>query len=358
MASADTVAFEEMLAPIAGEHPCGEDLRYDPLLDEIRRARQETDRGAIETETPVEPDWALIVDKAGEALAGRSKDLMLAGYLIQGLLGQRGFPGLRDGVRVLNGLLETFWDSLYPQVEDGDLEPRAARIAWVTDADTGGRIPARIRNAPLTPGRNEGHVYSWSYWKARYAPPKGENEDDDAYERRRAEGVEKEKLFEGAVSAVPVDHFITVRDDLGQCMAEVSRLGTLLDQRLGDLAPGVQALKQALEDCTTLVRRIIKDKGGDPAEAPEGEEAAEGAPGAGQAAAAVSGPVKTRADALRRLAEVAAYFRQAEPHSPVSYLVERAAHWGRMPLEQLLSELVKDSGVREQIDELLGLRRD
>jgi type VI secretion system protein ImpA len=60
---------------------------------------------------------------------------------------------------------------------------------------------------------------------------------------------------------------------------------------------------------------------------------------------------------VRRLAEVAVYFRQAEPHSPVSYLVERASSWARMSFEELLAELVKDSGTRDQIGELLGIKR-
>jgi hypothetical protein len=47
--------------------------------------------------------------------------------------------------------------------------------------------------------------------------------------------------------------------------------------------------------------------------------------------AGVSIDPQSRADALRRLAAVAAYFRRTEPHSPVSYLVQRAVRWGEMP---------------------------
>ena len=40
-------------------------------------------------------------------------------------------------------------------------------------------------------------------------------------------------------------------------------------------------------------------------------------------------------------------------------LVGRAAAWGRMSLEELVRELVKDSGARDQIGELLGFgKRD
>jgi type VI secretion system protein ImpA len=54
------------------------------------------------------------------------------------------------------------------------------------------------------------------------------------------------------------------------------------------------------------------------------------------------------------LAEVADFFRQTEPHSPVSYLVQRAVKWGNMPLESWLQEVVKDESVLSQIRETLG----
>ena len=64
----------------------------------------------------------------------------------------------------------------------------------------------------------------------------------------------------------------------------------------------------------------------------------------------------TAAEALARLAEVAEYFRQTEPHSPVSYLVQRAIAWGQMPLDTWLADVIKDTSVLEGIRETLGIR--
>jgi type VI secretion system protein ImpA len=63
-----------------------------------------------------------------------------------------------------------------------------------------------------------------------------------------------------------------------------------------------------------------------------------------------------RADALRRLAAVATYFRNTEPHSPISYLVQRAVRWGEMPLEQWLEDVIHDAGVLSTVRETLGLK--
>ena len=67
--------------------------------------------------------------------------------------------------------------------------------------------------------------------------------------------------------------------------------------------------------------------------------------------------MRSRDDALRRLSEVSAFFRQTEPHSPIPYLIERAVCWGSLTLEQLLQELIKDSNTRDQVGELLGFKR-
>jgi type VI secretion system protein ImpA len=64
----------------------------------------------------------------------------------------------------------------------------------------------------------------------------------------------------------------------------------------------------------------------------------------------------SRADALRRLTEVADYFRRSEPHSPVAYLADRAVRWGNMTLDQWLQEMVKDATILAGLREVLGIK--
>jgi len=72
-----------------------------------------------------------------------------------------------------------------------------------------------------------------------------------------------------------------------------------------------------------------------------------GAPG-------TSGAIQGRADALKRLGQLADYFRKAEPHSPISYLVNRAIKWGNMPLETWLQDVIKDESVLSELRQTLG----
>lgn len=71
-----------------------------------------------------------------------------------------------------------------------------------------------------------------------------------------------------------------------------------------------------------------------------------------------TGPIGNRKQAFDKLKEVAEYLRRTEPHSPVSYLVNRAVKWGDMRLEDVLTELVKNSDVREHLFETLGVKAE
>jgi type VI secretion system protein ImpA len=66
--------------------------------------------------------------------------------------------------------------------------------------------------------------------------------------------------------------------------------------------------------------------------------------------------IRTRAEAYQLLAEVAEFLVRSDPHSPVPYLVSRAVAWGRMPLQELLAELVRNSGELTEIYKLLDLQ--
>ena len=105
---------DSLLEPISAEHPCGEDIGYDPQfieLDTFLQGREETQFAAAE-----EPDWKAIMERC-LALFQRSKDLRIALRLSVALLKMEGLPGFRDGLVLLKGLVERYWDPVYPRLE-------------------------------------------------------------------------------------------------------------------------------------------------------------------------------------------------------------------------------------------------
>ncbi len=140
-------------------------------------------------------------------------------------------------------------------------------------------------------------------------------------------------------------------DVLQSAMATLDALAAYVNGKLETPNPKLSALSRS------LAAKVAASAGASPA-VEGGGAAAPGRKGNTVMMSAGSGPITNRKVAFERLKEVADYLRKTEPHSPVSYLVNRAVKWGDMPLESVLAELVKNTDVRKQIMETLGLKEE
>ena len=83
----------------------------------------------------------------------RTRDLRVAVYLTRALLNTDGLPGFADGLALLEGLLERYWDQVYPQLDpDDDNDPtlRINTIVALCDPET---TLYDLRGAPLVSSR-------------------------------------------------------------------------------------------------------------------------------------------------------------------------------------------------------------
>ena len=157
MPSPETIDFESLLAPIPGDKPGGESIRYAgpyDLIEEARRADDELTQGDWQRDTKVS-DWRRVVELASDALCKRSKDVQVAAWMTEALIRLHGFVGLRDGCRLLRELSERFWDHLHPEAEGDDLESRAGPIEWMNQ-----RLPEAVRFVTIAQS-GRGDKYGW-----------------------------------------------------------------------------------------------------------------------------------------------------------------------------------------------------
>src|SRR5215831_18022928 len=119
------IELELLLQPISAERPAGDLLRYDGTYDRIQEARREDDQRlsqGIYQSSPKRADWETGEAICLEALEKRTKDLQIAGWLLEAWLHLRGFRGVEAGLRLLTGLCEAFWDDIYPELEGDNVE--------------------------------------------------------------------------------------------------------------------------------------------------------------------------------------------------------------------------------------------
>jgi type VI secretion system protein ImpA len=360
MPSAPVFNLDALLAPIAGENPCGENLQYSGLHDEIREARRADDdvpQGDWVHELKV-ADWEKVAELAGESLAGKTKDLQIVAWLAEAAVKMHGFPGLRDSLRLANGFLDTFWDTLYPEIDEGnDLEARANALAWMDR-----QAAEAARKVLLT--KRAGANYGFFQWEEalQYDFPadtsKLSAEALQQLEEKRARAQMDGKItgeeIRKAKSETRRAFYEELNADVADTWAALKALDKAMDARFARQTPGLGSLTKTLEAIRSLLEKVVKEKR---IEEPDPSDAVEGAEGeTGANAGGPGGAIRARDQALAQLAQVADYFRRTEPHSPVSYLVQRAISWGQMPLDAWLVDVIKDDNVLAGLRETLGLK--
>ena len=120
--------LQAFLSPVTPQNPTGTSLRYDPIYDDVRLHRQEDDSrlsmGIWKTDLK-RAEWGKIEDLCVDALLKKTKDIQITAWLLEAWTSLDGIEGQTRGILLMSSLCETFWPTIYPQLEpDGDSEKR------------------------------------------------------------------------------------------------------------------------------------------------------------------------------------------------------------------------------------------
>jgi type VI secretion system protein ImpA len=365
MASSAILDLDALLAAIPGENRAGESVRYSGVYDaiqEARRADEELPMGDWQREVK-SADWHAVIHLTTEALGNKSKDLQLGAWLVEALAKQRGFAGVRDGLNLLREMHEQFWEGLYPEMQDGDLEFRAGPLNWLNE-----KLPASIREIALTEGDPP---YSWNHWDESRKVDNLGRQNPDAMQAAIAEGKVSGEQFDKSAEATERAFYENLFEDLAQAKEQLSRLERTVEEKFAQNAPSFIKVRNALDDCHQVVVDIVKKKRvQDPNYKPPTDDSSSsngrdtgthtgheyGRPMTAPSAASWPGEPRSREEAFQRLAAIAAYLKRVEPQHPVSYLLERAVRWTSMPLEDWLGEVIHSEEVLGHLRDTLGIK--
>ncbi len=344
---------DDLLNPIPGDNPSGENLRYEPIYDQIKEARRQEEELAqgIWQHEVKQADFTKVIKLASDALAERSKDLQLAAWLTEALIYEEGIAGLRQGLVLVRELMEKFWDTLYPELEDGDPYMRTGVLDWI-----GSRLEEPLKKAPLTR-----RGYNWYHYRESRAVGYEEEcaGDSEKLEARQAaidEGKLPPEEFDADLSATPKAFYVELKEELEKCVEELRALEDFTDEHFAEDPPSFSGLRSTLEELDKTVHMLLaKKKEQEPDVAPEPEPepepqtaeetawqaeesqpavAVEPQPAPEPAPAAAPAPVSAepvdRDDAIRRIVDAAAFLRKDDQYSPLPYLVLRGLRWGEL----------------------------
>ncbi len=370
MATEPVVDFESLCRPISDEQPVGDDLREDAspnsLYYSIKDARSQARAAERQQEMGDDsnvPDWNPILQLVPDALTNQTKDYELTAYLLEAIVRYFGFAGMRDGCRLIEQYAKLFGDDIYPLPDEDGLETRLAPLVGLNGEEGTGTLLQPIKNIPITGNTSVGAFGLAQYTQALEL----EKLDAAARERRISLGAITLDTFNTAVMETTAESFGSIHHDLLEAIDAFKNMTATLDEKYGRDSPPSSAIRHALDEVKQTLENVARDKLAtiaisDEAEAEQADEseataaAAAGAAAKPAAAANSVEGIRNREDAFRILLQVAEYFRKNEPHTPVSYGLQQIVRWGRLPLPELMKELIPDESSVAQMFRLVGIR--
>jgi len=369
--------LDTLLAPVSDDVPAGSDLREDfsptSLYFRLRDARAEAraaerqldaprgeDEGGGPSRTELESQasrgWRAIRSDASKALAV-GKDLEIAAWYTEALIRSDGLAGLSAGCRLMAGLVERYWDTIYPRPDEDGIATTVAPVTGLNGEGGDGTLIQPLRKTVmfrLTDGS------PFALWQYDQSVELATIMDDERREARIAQGAVPFDEMETAARAAGSAWHGGVREAAAEALAAWQDLSVVMTDKAGADAPPTGRVRDILE-------RIIEVAGKygpsvavaeDVAVGEDGEVAGGGVAVAMPAGVAVAGPgrIASREDALKALEAIAEYFMKTEPHSPLAYTLQDAARRGRMSLPDLLAEVLPDASTRTGFLTMLGIK--
>lgn len=303
------------------------DARSAARADERKQDGAEVQNRSLK----VASEWAIVRDTAQMILDDVGRDIEVAVWLIEAESRLSGFDGLARAAGRLADMVSLHGSMLHPHPEDA-LDRPFDMIAGLNGVGREGTLIQPLRLIPLAAGGDYGQHGLW-------------NVSDGGGAARVA----------AALADSGADAIARQLDAVARARAEVARCDVVLSDLLGTDAPPFKKIDERLEEAAGAIRNLAGDLIAPDTEVVAPVEAASSDDSAPKPAGPVAGTITSRDEAFGQMLRIAAYFRKAEPHSPIADALETLVRRGRMDFMALLSELIPDEHARQAVMTTAGI---
>ena len=342
-----------LLEPIPGENPCGEALRYTDVYDKIKEARREEDetlpQGIWKTDLK-KADWERVDHLCREALKTKSKDLQIALWLTEARLRLEGIGGLAEGLELIRGLTQTYWDSFYPLQDKGGEELRKSLYNWIN-----GRLSEVVQFILISfPSDKAFSSYRFLDLNEanRLEQVSQKNSSDEETQPREGKQASLSKISL-SMDQTPLSYYQQMDKNCALALKSMTSLEEELHLHLEEDVPTFYRLREKVESVQRFVLHFFETK----REQKKEKKAMSFTPSLLLKESA-SEPIESREKAYALLGEIAAYLERIEPHSPTPYLIHRAISWGNMNLSQVVSTIINEEGDVSLLLDILNVKKE
>lgn len=333
------MVLEVLLTPISQNLPCGPDLEYDPDFTALEQASQgKPERQTGQVIIPAEePNWVDVKQRA-ESLFSRTKDLRVAIPLVRAMARCDAMPGLGSGLKLLHGLLTTYWECVHPGLdadEDNDPGMRLNVLASLASPDT---VLRDVRNVNFVSTGSHARLSVRDVLIAMSKLPAAAG----ARPPSQAEIEEILRLPENASSLQALQDALTAVDGMHNFLGD--KVGY---DRVPDLQPLKDMLKTVAQLCPTEsgAKKMPTDM--------EGTTVAPTVGGTEPVSTTIPGEIRSRADAVRMLEKICEFIEKTEPANPAPLFIRRGQRLMTKNFVEIMQDIAPDS--LNQIKQIAGL---
>lgn len=357
--------IDTLIQPISEKNACGADLSFSNEFHEIKQAKTQDDVLLAQGDWVSEPkqaDWSFVANKSTELLTNKTKDIRLLTWLTEAWSHLYGFEGVEKSLELTHRLLEQYWLKIHPMIEDDDLDQRLGLLQGLTS-----QLPTLIKQVPLVESQpcyslcDYEKILHQQNNKRKYSEDFGSNEKTIELEQFEQALVMTSKKFQH-------ENY----EKFENIFLYWERIKQVLDLLMELEAPSFAYIDSVLEEIRSNLKKIYKidDVIQIPqsliTEAPLLEKTHQvETPMPTQVSdqqyvfqPSPQNHLQNREQAIKLLQEVANYFQTNEPHSPVSYMLEKTIKWSNMPLHEWLAQVIKNDNPLESVQELLGTQKN
>jgi len=334
------IDIEPLLAEISTEVPSdGNDQQIDSALVVLERKVESISISDEDDESGRKKEWSEI-QKAALDLSTRTHDLRVAMLLTRALLHTKGIIGLHDGLKLLEGLIERYWDTLRPRpdYEDKD-DPFFKRVNILEELCNWQIMIKPLMTATMCSAPISGRI---NLRDIRIAT--GKKLDVFVLTAKEKESPANLKAIEGAFKECQLENLQATREATYAILQILSRMEAELKKKIGvSNAPDFKELSDVIAEMDAFLFQQLTVRGaaglsdsgvGPPVVETTGRLIEEGT---GQRGKPMEG-INNRQDVIRMLDQICTYYQQNEPGSPVPLLLKRA----RQLVEKNFLEIVQD----------------
>ena len=290
-----------------------------------------------------EPDWKVVCSLALELLE-RTRDIQVAMHLTCALLRTDGFNGLNQGLSLLKGWLEKYWDSVYP-LQDPDDDYPMLRVNTLSSLNDYTLIRGPINHLPLT----QSALGNFSWRDIELAEGK--------ISPIGSELAPELSAIEAAFNDMDLEALQSQVQSVKQSLEQVQGITAIVTEKADAVnAPDLSALTSLLQGVTHLVTEKIQQRqliDTENVAAEAGELPANA--GVGNKVTKQAG-IHNRNDVGRAIDEICRYFDRYEPTSPVPFLLLRAKKLLTMNFMEILRDMTPDAV--NQAENICGVHDD